>query len=229
VCSSDLYSEIINKIKVELKTINRLKTILFENDKDALVKAKAALKDDFEEYLAVAEGKSKYIRLLVIDAMDDLYSMISDETCKTHKIKDLSELDRNQGYGFAKKDFLDFIREVMGLGVNVVMLCGITKAKEAWNTEGKDIPFLGSGSIYKALARKVTGVFAIDEEAGKRYIYTNPKNPNFFIKNSFDDYDKNIILPSKIELDFEEFNKWVKLYTDEEIAEWKKQTGLKKL
>jgi len=224
------YRNSISKLGSEMKTIQKLKTAIEQKDTKTLDLAKKKLKDSYAEYYDVAIGKESYVKLVAIDSTDDLYGMVAKEVCEELGVPDLSVPDRNQGYGIAKTRFLSLIRETMNLNLPIVMFCGITKAKEAWNTEGKDIPFVGSGSAYKTLSRKVTGVFSIDVAGdGKRHLCTNPKNSSFFIKNSFDDHFTNKRLPEKIALDFEELNKWVEFYTPEEIAEWKKVTGLKKL
>ena len=225
-----IFRDTIGNISKEYGRIQKIKTAKAEKDEEALKRYKTVLKAEYEEYENCAMGKIPYIQLLVVDSTDDIYSMLEGEVKTEMKIDDLADADRNRAYGRAKNKLLKEIRSCMNVGITVVFLCGIVKAKEAWNTEDKDIPFVGSGSAYKAMSRKVTGAFAVDEESdGNRYIYTNPKNKRFFIKNSFDDIDAGKKLPDKIPLDFSELNKWVNFYTKEELDTWKKAHNLKKL
>lgn len=226
----DEIQKVIETIAYDYKHINTLKEIIEGNNQDRLKKAKDVLKDKFDSYFKIAKGEISYPKLLIVDAVDDLKSAVDRRVCEDLKIEDLSELDRNAGYGVARTRFLDLIRMIINIGIPVVLLAGVIDAKDSWNTKGKNIPNAGGGTAYDYLSRKISGVFPINIKSDDtRVILTNNSNGNWFIKNSFDKIETGFKLPIEIPLDFEEINKYFQWYSDEEIKIWKEKNNLKKL
>ena len=179
--------------------------------------AKKVFKDEFNEY-----------ETIVVDLTEDLFMWCELEWCKKNGVEHPSDLGWGKGYSGPRNEFFVEISKLLAKDKNIVLLMHgeVITLKNKRGVEYNT--YRPTSRIPDKLLDQLEGrvryflrcyMKAEETEDGtlvkKRYLSLIPKENEFGISRGL---DENTI-PHDIPLDFDEFAKYIKLYSNKEESE----------
>lgn len=172
--------------------------------------AKKAFALDFDGY-----------ETIVVDLLEDLFKWCEYEYCKKSKIEHISDVGYGKGYDITRNEFFLEISKLLSKDKNIILLThGITfVTKDRRGVEhtryapSNRIPDKVMDMIEGRLRYCLRCYLKVEEQADgtlskKRYLSLIPKENEFGIIRGVDENT----LPQDIDLDFDEFAKYIGLY-----------------
>ena len=187
----------------------------------------AEAKEVFNKIITDEKSYSNY-DTIVVDLLEDLFKWCEYEFCRRNKFDHVSDLGYGKGYDITRNEFFIEICKLLNIDKNIIFIMHGKTIIEKDRRGIEKYKYVPIDRIPDKLINMIEGrvkcflrAYLKGEETEdgsilkKRYLSLVPKENEFGISRGL---DENTV-PHDIPLDFDEFAKYIKLYSNKEESE----------